>query len=375
MSRPPADRVRVRVLGPLQVVVDGEDLALGGPKQRTVLAVLALESNRVVSVERLVTALWGDEPPTRAVATLQVHVSNLRRALDPAADALGREQVLVTRPPGYVLELPDGCHDLATVERLVAEARDAVHRGALADAAERYADAVAMWRGEALADLLDEPYVATLVTRLHELRAGLDEERLDVGLAMGRHHDLLPELHRLVDEDPLNERRRALLMVGLFRAGRQVQALDVYRDVRRRLGDELGLEPSRELQDLEGRILRQDPGLALSGSDMPTGEVATVLRSSLVAPNASVEVAGQRIELTGVVTTIGRRAGQDIRLDDERASRAHAEIRRVGDRSLLVDNGSSNGTFVNGERIHERLLGADDVIEIGSTTLIYRRDP
>jgi DNA-binding SARP family transcriptional activator len=367
----PVPVVQVRVLGHLEVIVDGQSLHLGGPKQRAVLGVLALEPNRVVPVERLVSAVWGEEDAGDRTRTLQVHMSNLRRALKSAAQALGREQVLVTRPPGYALEVPSEGHDLLVFERNAAEARDDVRCSDFLSALGRFKSALTQWRGTPLADLADEPFVANVATRLEAARAAVVEDRYDVELALGRHAEVLTDLVGLLEDDPLNERRRALVMVALYRCGRQAQALEVYQAGRRLLADELGLQPSPDLQALEGRILAQDPTLAAPAAEAPTGETATVLRSSIAVPSAALVVGDRRVLLERAVTSIGRRAENDIVMDDDRVSRGHAVVRRVGDDYMVVDQSSSNGTFVNDEQVTERVLTNGDSLMFGSTVVRF----
>jgi DNA-binding SARP family transcriptional activator len=241
-----------RLLGPLDVLEDDRSLALGGVKQRSLLALLLLQANQVVSADRLVDELWADAPPPTAAKSLQVHVSRLRKELGD-----GR---LLTRPPGYVLYVDPPDLDLARFEQLVGEARDAEP----ASAAQKLHQALALWRGPALADLAYEPFAQTEIARLEEMRLAALEQRIDADLATGRHAELVGELESLVAEHPLRERLRCQLMLALYRSARQAEALEAYRDARRVLSDELGLEPSAELRRLEQAILQHDTALDLS---------------------------------------------------------------------------------------------------------------
>jgi DNA-binding SARP family transcriptional activator len=242
--------MEIRLLGPLEVWVEGRPLDLGGSKRRALLAVLALHANEVVRTERLVDELWGERPPRNATGALHNHVSRLRKEL--GADAIG------TRPWGYVLRVDESSIDLAQFEQAIAVA-DAL------PARERAAalrTALGLWRGRPLADVEGEPALQADVARLEELRVAALERRIDADLELGVDGALVAELESLVAEHPLRERLRGQLILALYRAGRQAEALEVYRETRRVLADELGLEPSAELRELERAILRQDPALA-----------------------------------------------------------------------------------------------------------------
>ena len=239
-----------RILGPLEVEQDGTSLPLGSRQPRTVLAVLLLNANRVVSRDRLIDAVWGADPPERAANALQVYVSQLRKAL-------GRD-VIVTQQPGYVVRIEPDALDLSRFEALLADAAGADAESA----ATSLRAALALWRGPALADLDDIPVLDVERRRLEELRLGALEGRVEADLERGEHLRLVPELEALVAEHPLRERLRGQLMLALYRSGRQAEALAVYRRGQRLLAEELGLEPSEPLKRLERSILDQDPALA-----------------------------------------------------------------------------------------------------------------
>ena len=243
-----------RVLGPLQVLDDGRALALGGQKQRGVLALLLLERNRVVPRDRLVDALWSDDPPASAANSVQVYVSKLRRLL-------GDDGGLSTEQPGYILRVASGVVDVDEFERLLARGKSALRSESFAEAEASLAEALALWRGPALADLASEPFARAEIARLEGLRLEALETRFEAMLAVGREAEAVGELQALVDLHPLDERFRALLMVALYRSGRHADALDAYRTFRTLLDDELGLEPTAELRQLEQAILRQDDSL------------------------------------------------------------------------------------------------------------------
>jgi basic membrane lipoprotein Med (substrate-binding protein (PBP1-ABC) superfamily)/DNA-binding SARP family transcriptional activator len=253
-----ARRLEFRILGPLDVRVDGVAVSVGGPKQRALLALLLLHANQVVSRDRLIEELVPDRAGRAAADVLNVQMSRLRKALE-AADAAGPR--LVARPPGYLLRIEPGELDVERFERLLAEGRAARERNDLPSAAELIREALSLWRGRPLADLEYEPFVRAEVERLEELRLTAVEDRFDVELALGRHAELVPELELLVHEHPSRERLLGQLMVSLYRSGRQSEALAAYAAARQQLAEELGLEPSRSLRDLEQSILRQDPAL------------------------------------------------------------------------------------------------------------------
>jgi DNA-binding SARP family transcriptional activator/DNA-binding beta-propeller fold protein YncE len=246
------DGLHFHLLGRLEAYRDGVELELGPRKQRAVLALLLLNANRVVSTERLIDDLWGDSPPSTARAALQVYIAGLRKAL--ANDGA----TLRTRPPGYVLELEPGALDIERFAQLRAEAQESAddQRRALL-----LHEALMLWRDAPLAELRAEPFAAAAAAQLEELRLGALEERIDADLALGRHAALVPELDALVAIHPYRERPRAQLMLALYRSGRHADALEAYQTGRRILRDELGLEPSKELRDLEAAILHQDERL------------------------------------------------------------------------------------------------------------------
>jgi DNA-binding SARP family transcriptional activator len=260
-----------RVLGPLEVVGDDGPLRLGGPRQRATLAILLLNANRVVPVERLADELYAGRPPVSAVTQVQRQVSELRRAL-------GSADAVETRSPGYVLRLSDEALDLARFERLTAEAERTRGRDDAA-AAELLREALDLWRGPPLADLAYEPFALAAVERLEELRLAALEGRIEAELAVGRHAALVPELEALVSEHPLRERLRGQLMLALYRAGRQAEALEAYRATRQALVESFGLEPSEPLQALERAILTHDPALELTAEPASSRS-----RTVLVAP-------------------------------------------------------------------------------------------
>ncbi|KAA6224054.1 AfsR family transcriptional regulator [Streptomyces albofaciens JCM 4342] len=247
--------LRFTVLGPVGVWRGGERLDAGSPQQRALLAVLLLRGGRVASVAELVDALWGEDPPATAVAALRTYAFRIRKALGPDAD------VLVSESGGYALRVEDENTDLGTAERLAREAEQAQRCGGIGRARELLRQALGLWSGDPLAGV-PGPYCAMLRTRLEEQRLALLERRLALDLESGLHAQVVAELTTLTATYPLRERLRELLMLALYRGGRQGEALAVYADTRRLLAEELGADPSRDLSELHQRILRADPGLA-----------------------------------------------------------------------------------------------------------------
>jgi DNA-binding SARP family transcriptional activator len=246
-------RVEFRILGPLEVVADGRPVALAGQHQRALLAALLLRANDVVPADVLMDALWGDEPPREATNALQYHVSQLRKTI-------GATDVIVTQGPGYLVRVAPNELDLFAFEHLVDEAQKAPPE----TAAQLLRDALALWRGTPLAELAYTDWAQTEIVRLEELRVRALELRIDADLSLGRHAQLVGELEALVRAYPLRERPRGALMRALYACGRQAEALEAYRDARSMLVEELGIEPSPELQELERAILRHDSSLAAS---------------------------------------------------------------------------------------------------------------
>jgi DNA-binding SARP family transcriptional activator len=274
-----------RLLGPLELAESGRPIVCGGARQGAVLALLLLHANQVVPSGRLLVELWGEDAPPSASNALQAAVSRLRRVLPP-----GR---LLTRASGYLFRtFPDEL-DVDRFERLLAAGRQELAGGAAADAARTLRQALSLWRGPALADFRYEPFAQAEIARLEELRLVCLEERIEADLALGAGGEHAGELQRLVSEQPLRERPRGQLMLALYRAGRQAEALEVYRDLATLLREELGLEPEPALRELQASILRHDPALrGAQAPRQPPAEVAvrkpvTVLCAELRAASSA----------------------------------------------------------------------------------------
>jgi len=265
-------QVTASVLGQVEVALDGVPVDLGTPKQRALVAALALSRGRAVSVDGIVDLLWGDTPPNGVSATLQAYVSQLRRVLEPARLRRAPATVLVTVAPGYALQVAPGGLDAARFEGTVVDAHTILQGLDLTGPPTLTADrltavvaaldgALALWRGEPYADLGDAGAAVAERARLEELRLVALEDRAVARLALGQHATVAAELEALTSAHPLRERLWALRTLALTRAGRQAEALDALRRVRELLDEELGLEPSAELRDLQTAVLRQDPSL------------------------------------------------------------------------------------------------------------------
>jgi DNA-binding SARP family transcriptional activator len=266
-------QVEYRILGPLDVVVDGRTIMLGGRHQRALLALLLAQANEVVPVERLIDRLWDEAPPDTAANVVQGYVSQLRKLL-------GREAI-VTRGRGYALIAADGALDLERFEQRAAGGAAEHAAGRPERAAAELRAALALWRGPALGDVADLPAVRLIAARLDELRLAALERRIEADLECGSAAEAAAELDPLIAEHPLRERLRALQMRALYRCGRQADALSAYRAARAALVDQLGLEPGTELQELQRAILRQDASLAPGEGAPAPSRAARVLAVAL----------------------------------------------------------------------------------------------
>jgi DNA-binding SARP family transcriptional activator len=250
-------RVKVGILGPFEVRVDETaPVALGGVRQRAVLAILTVRANQVVSTDRLIDELWGEQARPRAAHTLQVFVSRLRSGLGAGGSRL------ITRPPGYLFELDADELDAAVFERMITGARTSLAAGLVSEAEARLMQALALWRGAPLADFSYEPFAQATIARLEELHVSGREELIEARLALGRESEVISDLEFLIREQPFRERPRAQLMLALYRSGRQADALEAFQEARRALVEELAIEPGATLRELERAILRQDRALA-----------------------------------------------------------------------------------------------------------------
>ncbi|MEU7293049.1 BTAD domain-containing putative transcriptional regulator [Streptomyces exfoliatus] len=301
------ERLSFRILGPLLVTAGKRTVLLGGARQRTVLALLLLTPGRIVPVDTLVDAVWNDRPPATARTQIAIVVAALRKVFKRAG---ATEDVIVTEHPGYLLRAEGHELDSVAFTGLVADAETAVRDQRPADAARCYAEALALWRGPALAGVTGQR-VEDEAARWEEVRLHVQEAWTGVRMDLGRHRALLPELAAAVREHPLRERAQYHLVLAQYRSGRRAEALESFRDARRRFIDELGMEPGPELQDLRDAILRDDPALRVTGAE-PEGPAVKrpVVPSELPADVPAF--AGREEELAALDTLVETR-GSDPR--------------------------------------------------------------
>ena len=336
-------RLEYRILGPLEVRRGTDVVPVAGGNQRKVLLALALEPNRSVSSEQLIDALWGERPPARAKNALQVHISALRDLLEVGAD---RGAVLATTPTGYQLNAPEETIDSRRFERLAAEGRAALFAEDAGLAARLLSEAMDLWRGPALVDVVYAEFAAHEAARLEELRLSTFEDLADAELAVGGHDQLIPRLQAFVAAQPLRERARAQLMLALYRAGRQSDALAEYRAMRRTLVEEIGIEPGPALQALERAILVQDESLAAAtaakrGVELPAAPTPLLGRGGELAEATDLLRSGRArlLTLTGpggigktrLATEIARRLASD-----ERRSAVFVDLSHLSDPGLVA---------------------------------------
>jgi predicted ATPase/DNA-binding SARP family transcriptional activator len=281
-----------RILGPVEVLSEGRRLPLGAPKQQALLALLLLNANAVVSRDRAIDWLWGEQPPGGAANALQVYVHGLRKLLGPDR--------IVTRGGGYLLRAEIDELDLQRFDRLVEEGREELESGEVARAATRLAGAVELWRGEPFAHLPIESFTTAERDSLHERRLEAIELRIETDLALGRHERIVAELEFLADVHPYRERLRGQLMLALYRSDRQAEALEVFQAARRTLVDELGIEPSPRLRELERAILRHDPSLRIEDP-----------ARHLDLPQPLTRLVGRRLEVAAICSHL---RAPDVRL-------------------------------------------------------------
>jgi len=285
-----------RILGPLEIDDgEGRPISVGGGRPRALLADLLLHANEVVSTDHLIDDLWGETPPETAAKALQGYVSHLRKVLEPNRGGPGSEGVLLTRPRGYLLRLDAGRLDARRFQDLATEGHGVLAAGRPAEAAATLREALSLWRGPALSDFAYQAFAQGEITRLEELRVAALEDRVEADLALGRHAELVGELESLVAQHPLRERLRGQLMLALYRSTRQAEALDVYREARRTLVEELGLEPSEELQRLQRAILAHDPAIEPPAGTQGAREPAPSEAAAMRPGRADVPVSADSI--------------------------------------------------------------------------------
>lgn len=356
--------INFRVLGPIEVTKDDQLLALGGRKQRVVLAILLLNVNRVVPVDRLITGVWGDAVPGHPLNTLQVYVSNLRRILGPD-DTEGDQRTIITQEPGYRIQAESEQLDMLKFLTAVGAGRRLLDENRYEEAAGTLREALALWRGPALADLVADSFISSELAGLEESHLMAIEARIEADLALGRAAEIIGELEGLLVAHPYRERLHGLLMSALYRCGRQAEALQAYQAARQILLDDLGVDPGPELREVERAILAQ----------VKLGNMTRRAHPFVLFHDGNGEQYVVDLDTARSPLTIGRRSSNDLSLSwDQEVSRVHAYLERADDGWELVDEGRSrNGSYVNGERIESRQLLRDtDVIRLGKTVLLYR---
>jgi predicted ATPase/DNA-binding SARP family transcriptional activator len=307
--------MKFRILGPLEVELDGPPISAKGRKPRALLGHLLLHRNQPVAPEQLIDDLWGDEAPATAANTLQVYVSQVRKLVSDR---------LKTEGGAYRLRVEADELDADLFERLAAEGATALGRKSYAEASQLLTEALSQWRGPALADLRYESFAQGEIARLEELRLAALEDRIEADLGLGRQDQLIGELESLVAEHPARERLRGLLMLALYRAGRQADALEAYRQAREALLDELGLEPGPELKELEQAILRQDE--ALSRRPLPQSNVPTPVSSLVGRQRELTEITSALRDSTRILTLTGPGGSGKTRLAIEAANILGSEL-------------------------------------------------
>lgn len=378
--------VDLRILGPVLLSVDGRPLAVGGPKVRALLAMLAMQPGRAVSAGTLAEAVWDGEPPADEVGSLQVLVFNLRKKL--RANGLDAPSVLRTVAPGYSLAVPVGAIDRTRFDRLRTDAAAAARTGNHERAAEMFREALVQWTGDALADLRGLRFADEAAVALDEERRQTLVARIEADMACGHAATVVGELVALTAEQPLDEPLWGQLVTALYLVGRQADALAACARLRSVLAEELGIEPSRRMADLELAVLRGQP-VAPTGPLVAAGPAG---RSTTPPPARSVAAMsttiadgvsgprqgrllvddGRSLPIGDERVRIGRMPDNELMLDDPRASRYHAEIfvGRFG--ATLQDLDSTNGILLNDAPVRSRAFLTDgDVIRIGDVAMRF----
>ena len=347
-------RLEFGLLGPLEMSVDGTLVALGTPKQRAVLAMLLMNRNSPVGVERLITALWEGWPPSGARASIHSYVSNLRKLLTGVG--IDPRGVLAAAPPGYRLNIPENTCDLG---RFIAEKAAGVHAaaaGRFEQATRHLSAALAEWRGPVLEDLRDFQFVDTFATSLVEDKMVVHTAKAEAEIACGRASAVITELEALTVEHPYREQLWAQLITAYYLTDRQSDALAAYRRVKTTLADDLGIDPGQTLRDLNERILRQERlDVKKSAKTTAAGTITVLDQRTMVSGQKVVaylhDASGHSYPLQSAATRIGRLSDNDIVLDSANVSRHHAVIVDTGTNYIINDLRSSNGVHVQHQRI------------------------
>lgn len=360
----------VRLLGPLELRVDGVPLPLPGGKPKALLAALLVSRNRVVPSDSLADAIWDTEVPTNFLATMQVHVSTLRRALRPLSDP--GLLTVTTRSPGYRVVVDEALVDLGRFGRWVRAGNEMLAAQRYTEAAERLRAALAEWAGPALADLRGLRFADDFAAAVEEERLVAVQARIEADLACSMESAVIGELVTLTGQYPLREPFWIQLITALYRSGRQADALDAARRIRELLGDELGIDPSRALRELEQRVLRQEavgPAVPLASPSMQR----TVAETAIVLSRARVRLpSGESLPVPSRGLRLGRMDDNDLVIAGQKVSRYHAVVAETANGFTVTDLRSTNGTHVNEERVVDsHLLRDGDRIRVGGTELVF----
>ena len=347
-------RLELGLLGPLEMSVDGAVVPLGTPKQRAVLAMLLMNRNSPVGVERLITAVWEGWPPSGARASIHSYVSNLRKLL--AGAGIDPRAVLAAAPPGYRLSIPENTCDIG---RFIAEKNAGVHAaatGRFEQASQHLSAALAEWRGPVLEDLRDFQFVDTFATALVEDKIFAHTAKAEAEIACGRAAGVITDLEALTNAHPYREPLWTQLITAYYLTDRQSDALAAYRRVKTTLADDLGIDPGQTLRALNEQILRQEPLDAKKSATTTAVGTVTVLdqRTSISGQKVVAFLRGangQSYPLQSAATRIGRLHDNDIVLDSANVSRHHAVIVDTGTSYIINDLRSSNGVHVQYQRI------------------------
>ena len=350
------------LLGPLQLSFDGTVVPLGTPKQRAVLASLVMNRNRPVASDSLINAVWGEDPPAEARASLHAYVSNLRRLLGTVGiDGRG---MLEKVSPGYRLNIEESDVDLGIFIRERNEGVRSATAGRFSEASRHYAAALAQWRGDVLDDLRGFDFVSVFATAMAEDKIATHIAMAESEIACGRAKTVTADLERLVAEHPYREPAWEQLMKAYYVSARQSDALDAYQRLKTLLADELGIDPSPPLKGLHERILRQEPMDAKppSNTTLAGTFISLANRTAINTGTARGQLradSGECFPVKGVATRIGRRSDNDIVLEDPRVSRHHAVIIDTGTSFVLIDARSANGVELD----HNRIRGSAPLVD------------
>jgi len=358
----------------LELWADGTPVPLPGGKPRALLAAMLISRNRVVPADSLADAIWDGDVPASFLATMQVHVSALRRALRPLSDP--GLLTVITQSPGYRVVVDEALVDLGRFGRWARAGNDLLAAHRYAEAADRLRAALAEWTGPALADLRGFRFADDFAAAVEEERLVALQARIEADLASGLASAVIGELVTLTGQYPLREPFWIQLITALYRSDRQADALDAARRIRELLGDELGIDPSPALRELERKVLRQEIPASAAPAPAPSMQ-RTVAETAVVLSRARVRLpSGETMPVPGRGLRLGRMEDNDLVVAGEKVSRYHAVIAETVNGFTVTDLRSTNGTHVNDERVLDsHLLRDGDRIRIGGTELVFGVDP